>query len=117
MTFPTPAQRGDWFSTNYERPANGGSGMKTKCRCHPADDDSGHCLPTPDELGEWLSSNHELEGHIPACRMLAAGQYVPACRTDSCIDNDPGLLMHATWFDALDDARTILTHRIHGGSQ
>lgn len=69
---------------------------------------------------DWFSSNHErmpLEGHQPAYRMLAAGQYVPTCRTDSCIDDDPGLLMHTTWFDALDDARIILTHRIHGSPE
>jgi hypothetical protein len=57
-----------------------------------------------------------LEGHAPAYTMLAAGQYLPACRCD-CLQGDPGLLTHATWFDALDDASTILNHRIHGGPE
>jgi hypothetical protein len=73
-------------------------------------------FPTPAERG-WFGSNYErpmpLEGHEPAVNALAAGQYLPACLC-GCINTDPGLLPHATWFDALDDARTILTHRIHG---
>jgi hypothetical protein len=75
-------------------------------------------FPTPAERGWW--GNYEspvpLEGHTPAYLMLAAGQYLPACRCD-CLQGDPGLLPHTTWFDALDDARTILTHRIHGGAE
>jgi hypothetical protein len=76
-------------------------------------------FPTPAQRG-WFGSNYEspmqLEGHAPAYTALAAGQYLPACRCD-CLQGDPGLLPHTTWLDALDDARTILTHRIHGGPE
>lgn len=73
--------------------------------------------PTNAERAGWFAQQFErpmpLEGHVPAYTMLAAGQYIPTCRC-GCLGDDPGLLQHGTWFEALDDARAILTTRIHG---
>jgi hypothetical protein len=65
----------------------------------------------------WFAENHEqlpLEGHEPTARLIADGQWLPACRTDQCIDTDPGLLMHPDPVSASDDARHTITRRIHG---
>ena len=75
--------------------------------------------PNDAQRAGWFAQQYErpmpLEGHTPAYTCIAYGQYIPACRC-GCINNDPGLLMHATWDAALDDARTILAASIHGGA-
>lgn len=76
MTFPNPAERADWYSTQYEKSV-------------------------------------AADGHQPAYTALKFGSYLAACLC-GCINNDPALLVHTTWFDALDDARTILAAAVHG---
>ena len=74
--------------------------------------------PSPAMRADWWSNNHEsrlnLEGHAPTAH-LYGGRWRPACATDACIDpDDPGVYDHHDPAAAVDQARDILTGRIHG---
>ena len=75
MTDPNNAQRRDWFSSQFERLA---------------------------------------DGHEAAYAAVTFGRYKPACRCGCINEDDPALLIHPTWFEALDDARSIIAGTIHG---
>ena len=67
--------------------------------------------PSNAQRRDWFSNQYE--GHVPAYATLRWGQYVASCRC-GCLNDDPALLVHPTWFGALDDARTIIAAAIHG---
>ena len=74
--------------------------------------------PTPAIRRDWMANNNEsrlnLEGHTPTAH-LYGGRWRPACAADACIDpNSLDVWDHRDRAAAVDQARDILTGRIHG---
>lgn len=72
--------------------------------------------PNPAQRAGWFAQNCEsrFEGHAPTAHNYG-GRWRAACATDQCINpDDPAVYDHHDHADALDQARNILTGRIHG---